>query len=31
MEASIKSQSQVVYQADGANTFTGLDKVYGLM
>lgn len=31
MEDSIKSQSQAVYQADGANTFAGLDKVYGLM
>ena len=31
MEDSIKSQSQAVYQADGANTFAGLDKAYGLM
>jgi hypothetical protein len=31
MEDSIKSQSQAVYQADGANTFASLDKVYGLM
>ena len=31
MEASIKSQNQAVYQADGANTFAGLDKVDGLL